>query len=180
MRQKSNQIEIEATEIRGPTSVNYYPQHAIDGDQDTRYASKSIENPYYQLHFKGVSFILTNYSLQYKNTVDTATRYPRTWELSAGNTNDPTKFKTLTSVNDDDTLYDSQSHVFSVPMTNYGIYSYFRLTSKGPNGCAGDLALYISEIELFGIAYFKPFITCQTNFRIHISSFHFLMFIIAS
>ena len=160
---KQHLIKISATKNRNPIgSVNFYPAHAIDGDSNTRYGSISIDNPYFELSFSSFSFLLKNYSLQYINTIGQETRHPISWELTGRNGN--SEIKSLDIINKNYILKDKKQHYFTVSPEKYGFFSTFRITLNGINGFQTDKALYISEIELFGVIHFNKDPQTCSNF----------------
>ena len=123
---KQHLIKILATEKHDPIgSVKYYPSYAIDGDSNTRYASISIDNPYFELSFSSFSFLLKNYSLQYINTIDQATRYPISWELTGRNGD--SEIQSLDIINKNYILMDKKQHYFTVSPEKYGFFRHFEL-----------------------------------------------------
>ena len=179
--QQLDQIEVNATEIRpqlsNPTTY-YYEKHAIDGDIYTRYCSIEVAGygQYYQLHLLSSSLYITGYSLHYLNTHDSTICAPKQWEfLGTNNINED--FTVIHSQEPTEILGDKFPHIFKISEDKRGIFKYFKIVNKGPAICNQN-RLYITEIDLFGTAFFNHNINfCVTQQQIYNSLLSYFIYI---
>ena len=167
-----SQIKTNTSQVRSPLgSITYDPEYAYDGDVNTRYGS--YETPSYGQYFQiqmPSPLKITGYSLQYINTFDTSPCHILKWNFSASR--DGVTFDVLDTHDGDSTLKDSKPHIFSIDEDKQNIYSYFKVTNRGENGCY-EKHLHISEIDLFGTVYqHESFIhTCLSTFKFRLHVF---------
>ena len=168
-----SQIKINASKVRSPEgSCTYNPEYAFDGNVNTRYGSYATTSygQYFQIQMPS-SMKITGYSMQYINTVYSIPCHVITWDFSASL--DGVEFDVLDTHTDDYTLNDSKPHIFPIDEDKQNIYSYFKVTNRGINGC-NQHHLHISEIDLFGTVYRNGFNTCFSTFKFRQSFFIFI------
>ena len=158
-------IEINATKYRENI---YLPDNAIDLNYLPKYGSITdfSYNQYFHIHLKKFAIKIKAFMLHYYNSNKSANCYPKSYQFSASNGIN-TEFKLLYNVSNDTTLGDMEPHIFPIPNNKQNIYTDFKITNKGLNGC-NNTPIHISEIDFFGIVYSEKLyrITCQYHFNI--------------